>query len=86
MKKVLAARIDDWITTNDPSFGGILLGNNNKDESIFPFDESIFIFLGCFLFWRKTSYIMISWYYVNYIPSKAISDKTTSQATSSCYT
>ena len=45
-KKFLVTKFHDSITTYDPSIGGILLGNNNKsDESIFLFDESIFIFL-----------------------------------------
>ena len=45
-KKFLVTKFHDSITTYDPSIGGILLGNNKKsDESIFLFDESIFIFL-----------------------------------------
>ena len=44
------------------SLGEILSGNNNKsDKSIFLFDKSIFLFLDLsFSFWRKTSYVLIS--------------------------
>ena len=46
MKKFLLAKCNVLITTYDPSIGGMLLDNENKkDESIFLFDESIFIFL-----------------------------------------
>ena len=38
-------KFNDLITTYDPWIGGILLGNNKSDESIFLYDESIFIFL-----------------------------------------
>ena len=58
LENFLVARFDASIATYDPSIGEILLGNSNKsNESIFLFDESIFIFLE-FFFWKKlASYV-----------------------------
>ena len=59
-------RIHDLITTYDPSFGVISLGNNNKGyESIFLFDESISIFPDKSVFfsgWKLASYVYWSFF------------------------
>ena len=67
---------------HSPSSIGIFLGNNNKnDESIFLFDESMFLFLDqSIFFWEKSSYLFISLFFVPYRASNSpyIFDKTNS--------